>query len=182
MTPDKQRRLSKKLSYHLRHAPHEIGLKLEAGGWVKVNDLLAALRQKHVQITHDQLAYIVANCDKQRFAFSEAKDKIRANQGHSVEVEMDFAVAEPPATLYHGTVAKYVDDILRDGLKRMTRHHVHLSVDVETATKVGSRHGKPVILAVAAGMMHANGHVLKVSANGVWLADEVPPQYITALA
>lgn len=95
---------------------------------------------------------------------------------------MDFAVAEPPATLYHGTVAKYVDDILRDGLKRMTRHHVHLSVDVETATKVGSRHGKPVILAVAAGMMHANGHVLKVSANGVWLADEVPPQYITALA
>jgi len=168
-------RLSKRLSRHLRHAPDEIGIQLSADGWTDVNALLSALR-----ITRQQLDHVVASNDKRRFAFDESGARIRANQGHTVPVELDLPVTTPPDTLYHGTVAKFLDAIMTDGLRPMTRHDVHLSPDVPTAVKVGSRRGKPVVLAVAAGRMHADGHVFRLSANGVWLTEHVPAGYLSS--
>lgn len=137
-------------------------------------DVLQALR-----LTEEDVAFVVANCEKQRFAYNEAGDKIRANQGHSVDVELDLPESFPPETLYHGTVDKWLQSIFEHGLQKMSRHHVHLSADVATATNVGSRRGNPVILAVDAKRMHADGHKFYVSANGVWMADQVPPCYLS---
>jgi putative RNA 2'-phosphotransferase len=167
-------RLSKRLSRHLRHAPEEIGIRLSTDGWTDVAALLKALR-----ITRDQLDHVVETNNKRRFAFDDTGKRIRANQGHTVPVELDLPVETPPATLYHGTVAKFLDDIMTDGLRPMSRHDVHLSSDVATAVKVGSRRGKPVVLAVDAGPMHADGHVFRLSANGVWLTEHVPAAYLS---
>jgi putative RNA 2'-phosphotransferase len=167
-------RLSKRLSRHLRHAPEEIGIRLSTDGWTDVAALLKALH-----ITRDQLDHVVETNNKRRFAFDDTGRRIRANQGHTVPVELDLPVETPPATLYHGTVAKFLDDIMTDGLRPMSRHDVHLSPDVETAVKVGSRRGKPVVLAVDAGRMHADGHVFRLSANGVWLTEHVPAAYLS---
>jgi putative RNA 2'-phosphotransferase len=176
---DKQRtRVSKFLSKHLRHDPAGLGLTLEAGGWVSVDALLDGCRTAGIRLTRDELAEIVSSSDKQRFAFDETGDRIRANQGHSVEVDLQLAPAEPPAVLFHGTGSGSVAAILREGLRKMGRHHVHLSPDVETATRVGVRHGRPAILTVEAAAMRRVGHVFYVSANGVWLTDEVPPQFL----
>ena len=174
-------RISKYLSKYLRHAPGEIGLILEVGGWVAVDALLAAAGRHGFPITPTELDEVVATSDKQRFAFDEGRTRVRANQGHSVDVEMDFESAEPPAVLYHGTAETNRTAILADGLSRMRRHHVHLSKDAETAAMVGARHGNPVVLTVAAGKMAADGFEFFVSANGVWLADRVPPEYLTTL-
>jgi putative RNA 2'-phosphotransferase len=167
-------RLSKRLSRHLRHAPEEIGIRLSADGWTDVAPLLKALR-----ITRDQLDHVVETNNKRRFAFDDTGKRIRANQGHTVPVELDLPVQTPPATLYHGTVATFLDDIMTDGLRPMRRHDVHLSPDVATAVKVGSRRGKPVVLAVDAGRMHADGHEFRLSANGVWLTQHVPAAYLS---
>ena len=171
-------RVSKYLSRHLRHAPHELGLTLEPGGWVPVADLLAAADRNGFRITREELDAVVSGSDKQRFALDETGTKIRANQGHSVEVDLQLEPSEPPAELFHGTAAQNVDSILATGLGRRARHHVHLSPDTETATKVGQRHGKPVVLVIDAAKMRADGHTFFCSANGVWLVDEVPPQYL----
>jgi putative RNA 2'-phosphotransferase len=168
-------RLSKRLSRHLRHAPEEIGIQLSADGWTDVAALLSAMR-----ITKEQLDHVVATNDKRRFAFDETGARIRASQGHTVPVQLDLPVTTPPDTLYHGTVAKFLDDIMAEGLRPMTRHDVHLSPDVPTAIKVGSRRGKPVVLAVDAGRMHADGHVFRLSANGVWLTEHVPVGYLSS--
>lgn len=149
---------------------------LEDGGWAKLDDVLNALR-----LTQEEVAYVVANCEKQRFSYDESGDKIRANQGHSVDVNLDLPETFPPETLYHGTVEKYLDSVFRDGLKKMARHHVHLSADVETATAVGSRRGRPVILVVDSKKMHGDGCKFYVSSNGVWLADEVPACYLSIM-
>jgi putative RNA 2'-phosphotransferase len=179
---DKHRvRVSKFLSRHLRHAPADIGLTLEPGGWVPVEQLLAAAARLGRPITRAELDEVVATSDKQRFAFVDTGSRLRANQGHSVEVDLQLDPADPPAVLYHGTVAAVLPAILAGGLLKMRRHHVHLSKDVETATRVGSRHGKPVVLAVAAGKMAADGFEFFVSANGVWLVDRVPPEYLEAI-
>lgn len=170
--------VSKFLSRHLRHAPQDIGLTLAPGGWVDVDTLLAGCARAGLVITCDELNEVVTKNDKQRFAFDETGTRIRANQGHSTEVDLQLEPAEPPAALYHGTSADRVAAILHDGLSKMKRHHVHLSVDIATATKVGSRHGKPVILKVDAAAMRRAGIVFYLSANGVWLTDEVPPQYL----
>lgn len=176
---DRQRtRISKFLSYHLRHAPQELGLALEPGGWVAVSDLLTAADRHGTRLSRADLDEVVSRCDKQRFAFSEDGVKIRANQGHSAEVDLQLQPTDPPALLYHGTAAKSVDAILTNGLEKMARHHVHLSVDVPTARKVGGRHGKPVILAVDAAGMAAAGVTFFCSANGVWLVDRVEPQWL----
>ena len=175
-------RTSKFLSRVLRHAPHELGLTLEPGGWVLVADLLAAAATAGVAITPEELAEIVQTSDKQRFAFDETLTKIRANQGHSVEVDLQLQAAEPPAELFHGTAERHRDAILRGGLLKMSRHHVHLSRDTITATKVGTRHGKPIIFVVDAARMRADGHVFFVSTNGVWLVEHVPPQYLRLLS
>jgi putative RNA 2'-phosphotransferase len=166
-------KLSKRLSYHLRHAPGEIGLSLEPGGWVAVDALLAALR-----ITRAELDDVVAWNPKQRFSFDESGARIRANQGHSVNVDLQLDPAEPPAVLYHGTGARTVDVILKEGLQKMSRHHVHLSADRDTAEKVGARHGRPHVLVVDAAAMRADGFVFFRSENGVWLVDAVPPKYL----
>lgn len=178
MNEKRLKSVSKFLSLHLRHSPHELGLILEQGGWVPIDALLEGARRKGFPITRDELDRVVANSDKQRFAIDDSGTRIRANQGHSVEVDLQLAPAEPPAELFHGTGSNSVDAILATGLERRARHHVHLSPDTETATKVGSRHGKPVVLMIDAAKMRADGHIFFRSANGVWLVDEVPPQYL----
>ena len=176
---DRLVRLSKYLAKYLRHAPHKIGLTLQPGGWVPVVDLLDAARKHGFFISYDDLIECVKNDDKQRYAFNESGDLIRANQGHSVKVDLQLEEQEPPETLYHGTVKWFMASILKDGLVRGKRHHVHLSRDVETATKVGARRGKPVILRIDAGRMQRDGHKFFLSANGVWLTDSVPPGYLS---
>ena len=171
-------RVSKYLAKYLRHAPHELGLVLRPGGWVPVDDLLAAARRHGFPIAYDELIEVVETNDKRRFSFDESGELIRANQGHSVEVELHLEPTEPPEVLYHGTVERFLPAILAEGLVRGKRHHVHFSKDEETARRVGARRGEPVILEVAAGRMYRDGHPFFVSANGVWLTDAVPPGYL----
>lgn len=175
-------RLSKTLSYHLRHRPDELGLTLEAGGWVSVDDLLVALARRGRPVTRAELEEMVAWNPKRRFAFDESGARIRASQGHSVEVDLQLEPADPPATLYHGTGAGAVEAIMREGLKKLRRHHVHLSTDEATARAVGSRHGRPAVLVVDAAAMAAAGHHFYRSANGVWLVDAVPPEFLAPVA
>jgi putative RNA 2'-phosphotransferase len=167
---------SKYLTKYLRHAPQELGLTLQPGGWVPVDDLLNATERTGFSITYDELVDCVETIDKQRFAFDDAGDLIRANQGHSVEVDLQLEEREPPEKLYHGTVER---SILEEGLVRGKRHHVHLSRDVETARKVGARRGEPVIPQVDSRRMNHDGHTFLLSANGVWLTDEVSPGYLS---
>lgn len=174
-------RISKFLAYHLRHDPGGLGLVLEPGGWVAVDVLLAACGRKGTRISRAQLEEVVRTSDKQRFAFDADGAKIRANQGHSVEVDLQLRAAEPPDRLYHGTGEQSVAAILREGLLKMGRHHVHLSGDVETARKVGARHGRPAVLVVAAAAMRAAGFEFLRAENGVWLVDHVPSSYLSRL-
>ncbi|MFE6127105.1 RNA 2'-phosphotransferase [Streptomyces sp. NPDC056437] len=176
--PDERRtvKVSKYLSKHLRHQPERIGITLDENGWVPVDELMRAAAAHHFPFTRAELDHVVAVNDKRRFTIDGAR--IRANQGHTVEVDLDLPPAEPPACLYHGTVAAHLDAIRAEGLRPMRRHHVHLSPDRETATRVGARRGRPVILSVDSGAMHRAGHVFRVSANGVWLAEAVPTEFL----
>ncbi len=171
--------VSKFLSKYLRHAPAELGLMLQPGGWVEIAELLEACETHGFPVTVEELDEVVAGSDKQRFAFDSTGTRIRANQGHSVEVDLQLEPTSPPTVLYHGTPAQSVEAILATGLSKMRRHHVHLSVDIATAQKVGGRRGKPVILLVDSAGMARDGHTFYVSANGVWLVDEVPARYLT---
>jgi putative RNA 2'-phosphotransferase len=173
---------SKYLSKHLRHQPERLGLTLDDGGWVDVDELLAACAAHGFALTRAELEEVVARNDKRRFAFDPSRSLIRASQGHSVEVDLGLDAVPPPAELFHGTNERSVDDILRDGLDRRGRHHVHLSPDVATATRVGGRRGRPVVLAVDAARMAAEGHAFYRSVNGVWLTDAVPPGYLRRLS
>lgn len=146
-----------------------------------VDDLLTAAEKNGFPISYDELVDCVETNDKRRFAFDETGDLIRANQGHSVEVDLQLEEREPPETLYHGTVERFLPSILQVGLIRGKRHHVHLSKDVETERKVGSRRGKPVILHVDAKRMRRDGHKFWLSANVVWLTDAVPPAYLARM-
>jgi putative RNA 2'-phosphotransferase len=170
--------MSKFLAKHLRHAPDALGLTLQPGGWVSVDDLLTASERAGFAISYDELIACVETNDKKRFSFDDTGDLIRANQGHSVEVDLQLEEQQPPAVLYHGTVERFLPSILVEGLKKGKRHHVHLSKDVETARKVGARRGQPVILQVAAERMHAEGFRFFVSVNGVWLTDSVPAAFL----
>jgi putative RNA 2'-phosphotransferase len=169
---------SKFLSLILRHEPERVGLKLDAAAWVGVDELLQAANRHGVPLTLDQLKHVVATNDKKRFAFSEDGLRIRASQGHSVEVDLQYEPQVPPEFLYHGTPERFVESIHATGLNKGQRHHVHLSADAATATKVGQRRGRPVVLKIRAGDMHRAGHVFFRSANNVWLVDQVPPQFI----
>lgn len=173
--------VSKYLSKYLRHAPHDLGLTLQPGGWVLVDDLLTAARNHRFLINYDELVEVVETNEKRRFSFDDTGELIRANQGHSVEVDLQLEETVPPEVLYHGTVERFLASIREVGLVRGNRHHVHLSKDIETARKVGARRGKPVTLTVDAGPMHRAGHKFFVSANGVWLTDAVPPSRLTVL-
>jgi putative RNA 2'-phosphotransferase len=181
MDRDRLVKISKYLSKHLRHEPERLGLTLAPGGWVPVDELLAACARNHFPVTREQLHEVVAQNDKQRFAFDPTGTLIRANQGHSAAVDLQLVPTTPPPVLYHGTAQQNVDGVRRDGLRKMARHHVHLSKDVATARAVGARHGKPVVFEVDAAAMHAAGHPFYLSANGVWLVDHVPPQYLRLL-
>lgn len=180
---DKSRsvKISKYLSKHLRHQPESIGLKLEPGGWVDVENLLTSCANHQFSITRVELEKIVAESDKQRFSFDETKTRIRANQGHSIEVDLQLLPQIPPDVLYHGTAKQFISSILESGLQKMSRHHVHLSPDIETAKKVGSRRGSPVILRIDAIAMHVAGFIFYCSENGVWLVDSVPSEYLQLL-
>jgi uncharacterized protein (TIGR02452 family) len=171
-------RVSKFLSLVLRHDPGRIGITLDDAGWTDVAGLLAACTAHGVAITREELVAIVASSDKQRFALSPDGERIRANQGHSVEVDLQLTPATPPARLFHGTTARVIEAIRVQGLVRGARHHVHMSADLDTATRVGGRRGKPVILRVRADEMLAAGHVFYRSDNGVWLVEHVPPSFI----
>jgi putative RNA 2'-phosphotransferase len=168
--------VSKYLSKHLRHQPDRIGLTLDEAGWVEIDTLIAAAAAHGFRFTRQELDHVVATNDKRRFAVEGSR--IRASQGHSIDVELGLPAADPPAYLYHGTVAAALDAIRAEGLRPMNRHDVHLSPDRETATRVGARRGRPVVLSVDAAAMHRDGHVFHVSANGVWLTKAVPPRYL----
>lgn len=171
-------KISKYLSKHLRHQPERIGIKLAPGGWVDVDELLAACQKHSFPINRNELEEVVANNDKKRFAFDSTGTLIRANQGHSVEVDLQLETTIPPEVLYHGTGHGAVEAILREGLCKMSRHHVHLSSDVATAKTVGARHGRPVVFTVDSAAMHSAGYTFYCSENKVWLVDSVPPEYL----
>ncbi|MCB2409943.1 RNA 2'-phosphotransferase [Hymenobacter lucidus] len=174
-------RISKFLSLHLRHEPEALGLELEEGGWVSIEALLAGAARRGMLISRAQLDEVVTGNDKQRFAFDAAGTRIRAQQGHSVEVDLQLVPAVPPAVLYHGTVAAALPAIRAQGLQKMQRHHVHLSPDADTARRVGQRRGEPVILIIDAAAMQQAGFGFYESGNGVWLVEQVPPQFLKGL-
>jgi putative RNA 2'-phosphotransferase len=174
-------RKSKLLSLVLRHEPAAIGLELDANGWAKVDELLAKAERAGTPISPAELEEIVATNEKKRFDLDAVNGRIRANQGHSIDVDVEIPEAVPPESLFHGTAARSIDSILEKGLLKQERQHVHLSVDQETARVVGSRHGRPTILGIRSGDMHREGHVFHLSKNGVWLSDFVPPRFLSVL-
>lgn len=174
-------RISKHLATHLRHRPERLGLTLDPAGWVDVEALLRASAAHGMPLSRAELDEVVARNDKQRFAYDETGTRIRANQGHSVPVDLGLEQRQPPDTLYHGTNERALAAVLRDGLRPMGRQQVHLSADVDTARRVGARRGRPVVLAIDAAALHAAGAVFTRSANGVWLVDAVPTQHLRIL-
>lgn len=174
-------RHSRFLSLVLRHQPQKIGLSLDEAGWVPVNVLLDQMASAGRCLSRAELAEIVRDNNKQRFAFSEDGLRIRANQGHSIKVQLGYTVITPPDELFHGTATRNIASIQCQGLLRGQRHHVHLTDNRDTAIAVGTRYGEPVVLIVAAAKMVNEGHSFYRSQNGVWLTEHVPPQYINEL-
>jgi putative RNA 2'-phosphotransferase len=171
-------KISKFMSLVLRHQPELIGLRLDEQGWVSVEELKEKAKTKGYHLDLDTLKYVVENNDKKRFAFNDDFSRIRASQGHSIKINLGYEPTLPPDFLYHGTATRFVDAIMKEGLQKRNRHHVHLSLDLDTAYQVGNRHGKAVMLKIDAKAMSAAGYKFYVSENGVWLAEEVPVQYI----
>jgi putative RNA 2'-phosphotransferase len=171
-------KLSKFLSFVLRHKPESIGVVLDANGWIEIDQLVEGCQAHGKALSREIVETIVATNAKQRFAISEDGRRVRANQGHSIEIDLAYHPAPPPETLFHGTISASLPAIRSSGLNKMDRHHVHLSPDVATARTVGMRRGKPVVLQIATGRMHREGHLFYLSANGVWLTEHVPPEYI----
>lgn len=171
-------KISKYLSKHLRHTPDRLGIRLAPGGWVTVDEFLTASSANNFPIEFAELKEVVAKNDKQRFSFDSTGTLIRANQGHSVEVDLQLNPAVPPDILYHGTGKGAVESIINTGLCKMSRNHVHLSTDMETARKVGARHGLPVVFTVAAAVMYNQGYTFYCSENKVWLVDSVPSAFL----
>lgn len=182
MDTARRTKISKYLSKHLRHEPERLGLTLVLGGWVGVDELLDACAGHSFPITRTELDEVVATSDKQRFSFDPSGECIRANQGHSATVDLQLVPVAPPDVLYHGTAQSSVESILAQGLQKMSRHHMHLSIDVQTARKVGARHGKPIVFAVDAVGMSRAGQPFFCAANGVWLVDTVPAAFLQLLA
>lgn len=178
MDPKQKKTISKFMSLVLRHEPQQIGLELDEAGWAPLDDVLTGLQKKWPQVTREDVLEIVATSDKQRFALNDDATQIRANQGHSIEVDLGYQPATPPEKLLAGTATRFLESIRAQGLLKQSRHHVHLTASEETAVKVGMRHGKPAVLVVHAARMHAEGHAFFVTPNQVWLVDAVPPEYL----
>lgn len=172
---------SRYLSYILRHRPDDIGLRLDSAGWASVDELIAAARRHGRYLDRRTIEDIVASDDKGRFALSADRQKIRANQGHSIEVDLGLEATKPPQFLYHGTARRFIEAIFQQGLLPSGRQHVHLSADVATALTVGKRHGKPVVLRINAQQMHGDGFDFYLSENHVWLTDAVDPKYLSVM-
>ncbi|NCP52580.1 MAG: RNA 2'-phosphotransferase [Flavobacteriales bacterium] len=173
MTNKEKNRLSKLLSLVLRHTPEEIGLTIDRDGWANVTELL-----QKMDMGFEDLKEVVDTNDKKRFSFSDDFSKIRANQGHSIEANLNLEPTTPPEILFHGTAEKNIASILEKGLLKQDRNYVHLSADIDTAKKVGTRYGKPIILKISALKMQQEGYLFYISKNGVWLTDFVPDKYL----
>lgn len=178
MNTNNHKRISKFLSLVLRHKPEKIGITLDKAGWTPVTELLTQINKSGLSVDFEILKEVVANNPKKRFSFNESLELIRANQGHSVQVDLGYESQVPPTILYHGTTIRFQEAIRAEGLKKMSRHHVHLSEELDTATSVGKRHGKLLMLEVLADQMHRDGHSFFKSQNGVWLTDHVPAKYL----
>lgn len=179
MISDKQiTHISKFLSLVLRHRPETIGIQLDQSGWTDITELIEKANNYGIKFDREILNHIVATNSKKRFAFNDTFDKIRASQGHSVEIELGYTNQKPPEILFHGTGEKSVQSILDTGLEKRSRQHVHLSGDIETAIKVGQRHGKPFVFKVFAEQMYKDNFQFFISDNGVWLTDHVPIIYL----
>jgi putative RNA 2'-phosphotransferase len=172
------KKLSKFLSLVLRHKPGTIGLVLDNNGWANTCELLEDASKKGHEMSLESLKKIVRTNDKKRFAFNQDGTKIRASQGHSISIELGYEASLPPAVLFHGTATRFIDSIQKKGLEKRGRHHVHMSKDTATATNVGSRYGKVIILVVESKKMHQAGFDFFISENGVWLTNYVPPEYL----
>lgn len=170
--------LSKFLSFVLRHKPEAIGLTLDPQGWVAIDELIAKSSAAGTQFNRHELMHVVETSDKKRFSVSADGRHIRAAQGHSVAVNLGLMPQRPPDVLYHGTATRFVDSILSEGLRPQARQQVHLSTDIETARRVGQRHGKPSVLTINAAGMHATGLLFFLADNGVWLTDHVPAEFL----
>lgn len=170
--------ISKFLSLVLRHQPETIGIQLDQNGWTNIDELIEKANKYGIQFDRETLICLVETNSKKRFAFNDTLDKIRASQGHSVNIELGYSIQKPPEILFHGTGEKSVQSILITGLEKRSRQHVHLSNDIETAVKVGQRHGKPVVFKVFAEQMHIDKFEFFLSDNGVWLTDNVPIKYL----
>ena len=178
MNEERKKKTSKFLSYVLRHHPELIDLNLDESGWADVEELITKSKNDSQGFTFEELDEIVQTNSKKRFAFNEDKTKIRASQGHSININLALIEQKPPEFLYHGTSANNVVSILEKGIEKRSRQHVHLSRDRETAASVGMRHGKPVILNISTGKMFEDGIKFYLSENEVWLTDFVDPKYI----
>jgi len=166
---------SKFLSLLLRHKPETIGLKLDKNGWAEIDELIE--KSKNITLTRALIESVVEQDDKQRFIIEG--NRIRANQGHSIAIDLALNAVTPPEVLYHGTATRFLDSIMQTGLSKQKRQHVHLSKETETATRVGMRHGKVVILEVDSKRMHEEGYLFYLSENGVWLTDVVPKAFLS---
>lgn len=171
--------ISKFIAYILRHNPSAAGIELDEHGWADVNALIEGVCKAGRFLDMQMLAEIVETDNKHRFDFNDDRTKIRANQGHSIDVDVEMKVCPPPDILYHGTAEKYIESIKKNGILKKNRNYVHLSKDQETAIKVGSRHGKVVVLKIDARQMYTDGYVFLLSANGVWQTEQVPFKYVT---
>jgi putative RNA 2'-phosphotransferase len=169
-------KVSKYMSFLLRHKPDAIGLNLDDQGWASIDELIE--KTTDFALNKDLIALVAETCEKQRFAIDFANGKIRANQGHSIDVDLNLEPITPPSTLVHGSAERFLESILEKGLTKHKRHHVHLSESSSVAMSVGGRYGKPVLLEIDAKTMYDNGHLFYRSVNNVWLVDSVPPEYI----
>lgn len=171
-------RHSKFLSLVLRHRPQLIGIELDANGWVDIEELIQKMTAKGRIIDRPTLELVVEKDNKKRYAIDFSQNKIRANQGHSVSIDLGYQPSTPPKILFHGTAKRFLNGIFLNGLQKKSRHHVHLSADLETATKVGQRHGKLVVLRINSLQMNDQGMDFFVTENGVWLTDHVPAEFL----
>lgn len=175
---DKLKSKSKFLSLILRHEPQTIGLTLDNNGWALIDELIRQAGMHGKPMSRRMIEEIVRDNDKQRFKISDDGRRIRASQGHSIQIDLALTPLQPPASLYHGTATRFTDSIRAQGLTRQSRQHVHLSLDKGTAIKVGGRHGKPLVLHIRAAAMHERGLEFFRADNGVWLTDAVAPEFI----